>query len=67
MPDAERPGEMLKVPLTQGRAMNAYLVLPAGDGPFPGVVVIHEILGLNDNIRDVAQRFASERYAALDG
>jgi carboxymethylenebutenolidase len=29
------------------------------------VVVIHEIYGLNDNIRDVADRFAAEGYAAL--
>ncbi len=42
-----------------------YLVLPAGAGPFPGVVVIHEAFGLNDNIRQIAGRFAQEGYAAL--
>lgn len=45
--------------------MEAYLARPAGPGPFPGVVVIHEIFGLNDNIRDIARRFAQEGYIAL--
>jgi carboxymethylenebutenolidase len=45
--------------------MQAFLAMPAVSGPFPGVVVIHEILGLNDNIRDIAGRFASNGFAAL--
>ena len=40
------------------------LATPEGRGPFPGVVVIHEIFGLNDNIRRIARRFAAEGYAA---
>ncbi len=48
-----------------GKAINAYLVRPEGLGPFPGVVIIHEIYGLNENIRDIARRFAAEGYAAL--
>jgi len=43
----------------------AYLALPEGKGPHPGVVVIHEAFGLNDHMRDVARRFAAEGYAAL--
>lgn len=43
----------------------AYFARPDGSGPFPGVVVIHEIYGLNDNIRDIARRFARQGYAAL--
>jgi carboxymethylenebutenolidase len=45
--------------------LEAYLARPEGAGPFPAVVVIHEIFGLNDNIRDIARRFASEGYVAL--
>jgi len=41
------------------------LALPDGTGPFPGVVVIHEASGLNDNIREICRRFAGEGYAAL--
>src|ERR1700687_5689588 len=43
----------------------AYLVTPDGPGPHPGVVVIHEAYGLNDNIKDITRRFADEGYVAL--
>lgn len=49
-----------------GRAeLKAFLARPAAAGTHPGVVVIHEIFGLTDHIRDVARRLASEGYAAL--
>ncbi len=52
-------------PQTGGRPMQAYLALPEAVVPTPGVVVIHEIFGLNENIKDIARRFAGEGYAAL--
>jgi carboxymethylenebutenolidase len=42
-----------------------HLALPDGPGPHPGVVVIHEAFGLNDNIKDISARFAEQGYAAL--
>src|SRR5918992_4517693 len=48
-----------------GREMEGYLALPEGEGPFPALVVIQEIWGLVDHIKDVARRFANERYVAL--
>ncbi len=42
-----------------------YLARPDGEGPFPGVLVIHEIFGLNENVKDIADRFAAEGYVAL--
>ena len=42
-----------------------YLVTPDGSGPHPGVVVIHEAYGLNDNIKEICGRFAGEGYVAL--
>jgi len=42
-----------------------YLARPEGSGPFPGVIVIHEAFGLNENIKDISRRFAGEGYAAL--
>jgi len=54
------------VPRANGKGgMDSYIVRPAGAGPFPAVVVIHEIFGLNDNIREISNRFAAEGYAAL--
>lgn len=57
--------ETLTIGRPQGGRLDAYLAKPAGDGPFPGVVIIHEIFGLNENIRDIARRFAREGYVAL--
>lgn len=45
--------------------MRGYLVKPAGDGPFPSVLVIHENRGLNPYIEDVARRLAVAGFLAL--
>ncbi len=45
--------------------MRGYLVQPAGNGPFPAVLVIHENRGLNPYIEDVARRAAVEGFLAL--
>ena len=42
-----------------------YLAMPDTVGPHPGVVVIHEAYGLNENIKDITGRFADQGYAAL--
>lgn len=44
---------------------SSFLALPDDPGPHPGVVVIHEAFGLNDNIRETCRRFADEGYVAL--
>lgn len=42
------------------------LARPAGvEEPLPGVIVIHEWWGLNDNVVDMAKRIAAEGYAVL--
>ena len=38
---------------------------PAAGGSGPGIIVIQEWWGLNDNIKDIADRFAAEGYLAL--
>ncbi|MDQ1404149.1 MAG: carboxymethylenebutenolidase [Actinomycetota bacterium] len=53
------------VPLAGGGQLPAAVAQPLGNGPFPGVVVLHEIYGLNDDIRRVAGRFADNGYVAL--
>lgn len=45
--------------------IRGYLVQPAGKGPFPAVLVIHENRGLNPYIADVARRVAVEGFLAL--
>ncbi len=60
----ERQGTQITLDI-DGRPTRAYLALPPGSGPWPGVVVIQEWWGLNDNIRDIADRYASEGFVAL--
>jgi carboxymethylenebutenolidase len=50
---------------SENRQREGYLARPEGEGPFPGVVIIHEAFGLNENIKDIARRFANEGYVAL--
>lgn len=45
--------------------MRGYLVQPAGAGPFPAVVVIHENRGLNPYVEDVARRLGVAGFLAL--
>ncbi len=45
--------------------MRGYLVQPAGTGPFPTVLVVHENRGLNPYIEDVARRAAVAGFLAL--
>ena len=42
-----------------------YLAVPDGDGPWPGVVVIHDIGGLSQDIRRACDRLAEARFLAL--
>jgi carboxymethylenebutenolidase len=42
-----------------------YLARPTVDGEFPGIVMIHEWWGLNDNIKEMAQKLASHGYVVL--
>jgi carboxymethylenebutenolidase len=41
------------------------LYTPAGNGPFPGIIVIHEWWGLNDWVKEQASKLAEQGYAAL--
>jgi len=42
-----------------------YEARPSGAGRHPVIIVIHEIFGVHEHIRDVARRFAREGYVAL--
>lgn len=46
-------------------AAAGYLAAPAGDGPHPAVILIHEWDGLNDRVRQFADAMAEEGYLAL--
>lgn len=60
MPDIRIPGGATAAELAAHLA-----VPPVGEGPWPAVVVLHEAFGLNDDIRQQADRLASAGYLAV--
>jgi carboxymethylenebutenolidase len=58
--------ESIQIPVSGTRAHEAALALPSeGQGPFPGVVVIHDIYGFSSDLRRHCQRFADAGYVAI--
>jgi carboxymethylenebutenolidase len=49
----------------KGVTLGGYLSRPAGKGPYPGVIVIHENRGITDYIKKVTQNVAKEGYVGL--
>ncbi len=56
---------MLTFPTTDGLAMNAYRARPAGTAKAPVVLVVQEIFGVHEWIRDVTRRLARSGYYAI--
>jgi carboxymethylenebutenolidase len=63
--------DAISIPIQDGRSVPAALALPedqrerATDPPRPGVIVVHEAVGLNDDIRRIARRFADAGYPTV--
>ena len=50
---------------SDGFTIKGFLARPSTPAPSPAIVVIQEWWGLNDHIKDIAQRFAAAGYVAL--
>jgi carboxymethylenebutenolidase len=58
--------EQVTYATVDGEPVEGYLARPEGAaGPLPGIIVIHEWWGLNDNIRSMADKLAGQGYQAL--
>jgi len=42
-----------------------HVARPASGGPYPGLVIVMEAFGLNDNIKGLTDRFAAEGFVAI--
>ena len=51
--------------VTYGDEFRGYFVAPMEEGEHPGVVMIHEWWGLNENIKEMAHELAEEGYNVL--
>jgi len=54
----------VKIPVSDG-SIPAYRAMPATGGPFPTVLVVQEIFGVHEHIRDICRRFAKLGYFAI--
>ncbi|ABY30203.1 dienelactone hydrolase family protein [Methylorubrum extorquens] len=54
----------VKIP-TQDGEIPAYRAMPAEGGPFPTILVVQEIFGVHEHIKDVCRRLAKLGYFAL--
>jgi carboxymethylenebutenolidase len=54
----------VKIPTSDGE-LPAYVAQPATGGPFPIILVVEEIFGVHEYIRDVCRRFAKQGYLAV--
>lgn len=46
-------------------AIDAFLEMPTGPGPWPGVVVLHDGMGLTEDARNTVRRLAANGYLAV--
>jgi carboxymethylenebutenolidase len=58
-------GKTIEFKRPDGKSVNGYLAEPAGAAKAPGLVVIQEWWGLNDQIKGVADKLAKAGYRAL--
>ena len=65
-PAVKVTGETVQYGEIDGAPLSGYLARPAGvSGSLPGLIVVHEWWGLNDNIRKATERLAGEGFVAL--
>ena len=61
--EALTAGEV-KIPTADGE-IPGYRAMPASGGPFPVVLVVQEIFGVHEHIKDICRRFAKLGYFAV--
>jgi carboxymethylenebutenolidase len=54
----------VKIPVPGGE-IPAYRAMPAAGGPFPTIIVVHEIFGVHEHIKDICRRLAKAGYFAV--
>jgi dienelactone hydrolase len=58
------PTSTVKVPSSSGGAFDCYLALPAASSPTPAIVLANAIVGVDEDLRGVADEFAGAGFIA---
>lgn len=58
------PNERWTIKTADGE-FGAYVAKPEGEGPWPAIVVIQEIFGVNAVMREITDRYAADGYLAI--
>jgi len=54
----------VKIPVAGGE-IPGYRAMPANGGPFPTILVVHEVFGVHEHIQDICRRLAKAGYFAV--
>jgi carboxymethylenebutenolidase len=54
----------VKIPVQAGE-IPAYRAMPASGGPFATILVVHEVFGVHEHIKDICRRLAKAGYFAV--
>jgi len=57
--------DFITLPVADGTEMDAYLAFPEGEGSFPAIILLQEAFGVNQHIRNIAERLCQEGYAVI--
>ena len=55
----------VQIPMADGKMIPAYRARPAGGGKFPTILVVQEIFGVHEHIKDLCRRLAKSGYMAV--
>jgi len=55
----------VQIPMADGKMIPAYRARPNGNGRFPTVLVVQEIFGVHEHIKDLCRRLAKSGYMAI--
>ena len=55
--------DFLMLSVADDTEMDAYIAFPEEQGTFPAIILLQEAFGVNNHIRNIAERLCQEGYA----
>jgi len=56
---------LIPTPDSSSAALRGLIAVPDGPGPWPGVIMVHEVFGIDENMRAHVERMCSAGYVVL--